>query len=61
MIRIDDKKLAPSVGDDDVAHLTWLRDRLGGDLLDTAVITTGREAYRRPDGVAVIPLALLGP
>jgi len=25
------------------------------------MITTGTEAYRRPDGVAVVPAALLGP
>lgn len=54
-------KLAPSVGDSDVKHLLWLRDKLGPDLLDAAVITTGATAYRRPDGVAVIPAALLGP
>ena len=54
-------KLSPLVTDDDVRHLVWLRDRLGGDVLDTAVITTGRHAYRRSDGVAVIPAALLGP
>ena len=54
-------KLALSVGDADVIHLKWLRDRLGPDLLDAAVITTGNHAYRRPDGIAVIPAALLGP
>jgi predicted AAA+ superfamily ATPase len=54
-------KLSPSVSDDDVRHLTWLRGQLGDDLLDAAVITTGSEAYRRADGVAVIPLCLLGP
>jgi predicted AAA+ superfamily ATPase len=54
-------KLSPSVSDDDVRHLTWLRGQLGDDLLDAAVITTGSEAYRRADGVAVIPLCLLEP
>lgn len=54
-------KLAGAVGDDDVIHLHWLRDRLGDDLLDAAVITTGPYAYRRQDGIAVIPAALLGP
>ena len=54
-------KLSPIIDDDDVRHLVWLRDRLGPDLLDAAVITTGPYAYRRPDGVAVIPAALLGP
>lgn len=54
-------KLSPAVRDEDVVHLRWLRDRLGDDLLDAAVITTGPYAYRRPDGIAVIPAALLGP
>lgn len=54
-------KLGANVSDDDVAHLLWLRDRLGAGLLDAAVITTGEEAYRRRDGIAVVPAALLGP
>jgi hypothetical protein len=54
-------KLSTSVGDRDVRHLLWLRDQLGDDLIDAGVINTGPEAYRRPDGIAVIPLALLGP
>jgi hypothetical protein len=54
-------KLAPSVTAADVVHLTWLRSRLGDDLIDAAVITTGQHAYRRQDGIAVIPAALLGP
>ncbi len=54
-------KLSPIVTDHDVRHLVWLRDRLGPDLLDAVVITTGKSAYRRPDGIAVIPAVLLGP
>lgn len=54
-------KLAPSVDDGDVKHLHWLREKIGADLLDAAVITTGKVAYRRADGIAVIPAALLGP
>lgn len=54
-------KLGPNVDDGTVRHLHWLRERLGDDLLDAAVITTGRDAYRRRDGIAVIPAALLGP
>jgi predicted AAA+ superfamily ATPase len=54
-------KLAPVPRDPDVRNLLWLRDKLGEDLLDAAVITTGPAAYRRPDGIAVIPAALLGP
>ena len=52
-------KLSPVVTDKDVEHLLWLRDELRGDLLDAAVINTGEQAYRRRDGIAVIPAALL--
>jgi uncharacterized protein len=54
-------KLASVPDDRDLRHLLWLRDHLGADLIDAVVITTGREAYRRPDGIAVVPAALLGP
>lgn len=54
-------KLAGTVRDDDVKHLHWLHERLGDDLVDAAVITTGAAAYRRRDGIGVIPAALLGP
>jgi len=54
-------KLAAVPDDDAVRHLAWLRERIGDDLLDAVVITTGGEAYRRSDGVAVVPAALLGP
>ena len=54
-------KLAAAIGDRDVGHLHRLADRLGADLLDAAVVTTGRDAYRRRDGIAVVPAALLGP
>jgi len=54
-------KLGQVVDDRDVRHLLWLRDELGDGLTDAAVITTGHAAYRRPDGIAVIPAALLGP
>lgn len=54
-------KLARTVGDHDVRHLRWLADRLGDDLLDAVVVSTGGDAYRRRDGIAVVPAALLGP
>lgn len=44
-----------------VKHLTWLGKQIGDDLLDAVIVTTGEEAYRRPDGIAVVPAALLGP
>ena len=53
-------KLASYVTDSDVVHLRWLREKLGDELLDAAVLYTGGVAYRRADGVAVIPAALLG-
>lgn len=53
-------KLARDVGEADGRHLRWLAERLGDDLLDAAILTTGEEAYRRPDGIAVVPAALLG-
>ena len=53
-------KLSAMVTDDDVRHLKWLEGELGDALIDMAVIHTGPEAYRRKDGVAVIPAALLG-
>lgn len=54
-------KLAPTVGDDDVAHLVWFRAKSPDRIADAAIITTGEFAYRRADGIAVIPAALLGP
>jgi len=54
-------KLSPSVDDRDVRHLLWLKAHLGDDVLDMVIVTTGTHAYRRPDGVAVVPAALLGP
>jgi uncharacterized protein len=53
-------KLAPTVEERDVVHLRWLQNLLGSNLLDAAVVTTGRDAYRRSDGIAVVPAALLG-
>lgn len=53
-------KLSATVADSDVRHLRWLRDELGDRLADAVVVTTGSDAYRRSDGIAVVPLALLG-
>jgi uncharacterized protein len=54
-------KLAQTVRDDDVRHLGWLQEQLGDGLIDAIVVTTGSDAYRRPDGIGVVPAALLGP
>lgn len=54
-------KLAGAVSDHDVRHLHWLRAKLGDRLLDALVVHTGPEAYRREDGIGVVPAALLVP
>lgn len=52
-------KLSQEVRDEDVRHLLWLRDQYP-DVVDLVVLTTGQRAYRRKDGIAVVPLGLLG-
>jgi uncharacterized protein len=54
-------KLTTAPGADATRHLRWLSEQIGEELLDAIIITTGPEAYRRPDGIAVVPAALLGP
>lgn len=55
-------KLAATPDQASVRDLKWLADQIGDELLDAVVLTTGTEAYRRPeDGIAVVPAALLGP
>jgi predicted AAA+ superfamily ATPase len=54
-------KLSAAVTDTQLSNLHWLRTELGDDCIDTVVLNTGPGAYRRPDGVAVVPLALLVP
>lgn len=54
-------KLKRTIDDEDVRHLKWLADKIGDELLDALVVTTGEAAYRRPDGIGVVPAALLGP
>lgn len=52
-------KLSATISDDDVKHLKWLKREIGDDLIDSVVIYAGEFAYRR-DGIALIPLAMLG-
>ena len=52
---------APTAEGVDVAPLHWLRGRYPDRVADLVVLTTGPRASRRPDGIAEIPLALLGP
>lgn len=52
-------KLVAVPSNRDVRHLHWLAEQLGDDLIDSIVITAGSYTYRRPDGIGVVPLALL--
>jgi predicted AAA+ superfamily ATPase len=54
-------KLSNTVHSEHVEHLTWIQHKLGDKLLDSIVVNTGSDAYRRKDGIAVVPLGLLGP
>jgi predicted AAA+ superfamily ATPase len=54
-------KLARDVSGHDGRHLAWLADKLSDRVLDRVILTTGPAAYRRDDGIAVVPLSLLGP
>ncbi|GAB2462056.1 ATP-binding protein [Xylanimonas ulmi] len=54
-------KLSDTINDSDVKHLLWLKEQMGELVQDAVVINTGPYAYRRRDGIAVVPLALLGP
>ncbi len=54
-------KLAADVEGDTFPHLKWLGAQIGSRLLDSVVVTSGTDAFRRKDGIAVVPAALLGP
>ena len=45
----------------EAATSIWLHVQLGDRLADRVLIAIGGNAYRRHDGVAVVPLALRGP
>ena len=54
-------KLARTVTDAHARQLLWLRSQLGPRLREAVIVTTGPVAYRRTDGIVVVPAALLGP
>jgi uncharacterized protein len=54
-------KLSAAVHDSDTVHLRWLLRQGGERIADAIIITTGTYAYRRSDGIGVVPAALLGP
>ena len=53
-------KFSPTVDASDGKHLRWFMEKTGNDCRDALIITTGSIAYRRKDGIAVVPAALLG-
>lgn len=54
-------KLAQDPSDSDTKNLHWLKNKLGNEVVDLVIVNAGPYAYRRADGIAVIPAALLGP
>lgn len=54
-------KLGQTLEERDLRHLLWLRSEIGEELADAIVITSGPAAYRRSDGIGVVPASLLGP
>ena len=53
-------KFSPTVDISDGKHLRWFINKVGSGCRDAMIITTGGIAYRRKDGIAVVPAALLG-
>jgi predicted AAA+ superfamily ATPase len=53
-------KFAPAASAPDGKHLRWFREKVGDNCADAMIVTTGGVAYRREDGIAVVPAALLG-
>jgi len=53
-------KFSPTAAASDGKHLKWFMEKVGDDCRDAMIITTGGAAYRRKDGIAVVPAALLG-
>jgi len=54
-------KLNGSATEADQKHLVWLKNKMGDQMIDGMVITTGQHAYRTRQGMLSVPLALLGP
>jgi Holliday junction resolvase-like predicted endonuclease len=52
-------KLSATPDASDGKHLRWLKSEIGEQLIDSVVINAGKFAYRH-NGIAYVPLALLG-
>jgi predicted AAA+ superfamily ATPase len=53
-------KLSSMVRPADVAQLKYLDENAPGTVINKVLLNTGEHAYRRKDGIAVVPLALIG-
>jgi predicted AAA+ superfamily ATPase len=53
-------KMVPDIDENDVKELKWFKEKMGHKFSEAIVLTTGDFAYRREDGIAVIPFALFG-
>lgn len=53
-------KMGHTVTSADTKHLAWLRDTIPDKVVDTMVLYGGRRAFRQ-DGIAIVPLSLIGP
>lgn len=53
-------KFSSTISSSDGKHLKWFIDEVGKECCEAIIITTGGVAYRRKDGIGVVPLALLG-
>ncbi|MCL2091546.1 MAG: DUF4143 domain-containing protein [Micrococcales bacterium] len=54
-------KASERAGSDAVDHLHWLERTFADVKVVKVVVTAGRDAYTRDDGVHIVPAALLGP
>jgi len=52
-------KFSQGVSPSDGKHLKWLMRKVGNHCCDAMIITAGSTAYRREDGIAVVPAVLL--
>jgi predicted AAA+ superfamily ATPase len=53
-------KLSPTVEGKEVAHLKWLEETFKEYSVTKVIVNTGDTAYKRKDGVLVVPAVLLG-
>ena len=53
-------KSSSEITGSDVEHLNWLSDNFPDYSITRVVLNSGKNAYTRPDGIHVIPAALLG-